>query len=52
MKEGEKDIVKLAIRKHGDSFYNEHNSGDFIFEEITTFLDKEGLDLKLIQKGE
>ena len=60
MKQGDIDIVKLAIEKHGDGFWNDEpeedaiivSNRDGLFNEILSFLNKEGLDLKLIQKGE
>ena len=59
MQQGEIDIVKLASLKHGDDFWivKEDDvdpcatNADWIFEEILSHLHKEGLDLKLIQKG-
>ena len=61
MKQGEVDIVKLAIKNHGDDFWNDEpeekdgvivSNREGLFTEILSFLNKEGLDLKLIQKGE
>ena len=58
MERGEADIVKLAIQKHGDDFWNnepegeEFDSNTLLFDDIVSFLNKEGLDLKLVKLGE
>ena len=64
MQQGEIDIVIQASLNQGDDFWTDkddaedrfgvayNTNADWIFEEILSHLHKEGLDLKLIQKGE
>ena len=57
MLQGEIDIVVHASLNQGDDFWTDDNqkqgtNAAWIFEEILSHLHKEGLDLKLIQKGE
>ena len=53
MKESSKRRVYSAIKKHGDSFWNdasEENAWNgFLFDGILNMLEKEGLDLELIE---
>jgi len=48
------NIVKFAIRKQGDSFWNYKEEGwednSNLFDEILKRLNKEGLDLVLVKK--
>jgi len=54
----EEEIVKVyqAIRKHGDSFWNDTDElsgwNGYLFEDILMCLEKDGLDLRLVQKDE
>ena len=58
MERNEKEVVYAAVRKHGDAFWN-NGSGDsmtkdgwngYLFDEMLSFLDKEGYDLALRKK--
>ena len=53
MERNEKEVVYAAVRKHGDYFWND-GRGDwwngYLFDEMLSFLDKEGYDLALRKK--
>lgn len=56
MDEKSKKKVYDAIRKHGDSFWNDkamtQDDGNWLlFEDILSYLNKEGLDLELVLKN-
>ena len=50
MEKEEKEKVYQAIKNHGDSFWNdsEHGWNGYLFEDILSYLEKDGLDLKLV----
>lgn len=59
MKPKDLEIVHDAIEKHGDDFWNGHDSEEqargqkhwngTLFDEVVSFLNKEGLDLKVVK---